>query len=312
MNNKGSILILTLTFIFVFILLGLGTIYQAGAHNRDAEKKRASMEAFWLADGAVQKAKNKIQKTPPVLVDTSDPAVALGRGTYDVYSATDPYCLTCLDRWVIRSEGLVQGQKRMIEAIAAKYDIDKALTTKGGVKDFDKCPMASITIDCAMVEEYLDFSFETVLNGITQADIVAAATRTYLNPANAGAVNPIEQVTVIYLTGNNNSLSLTTDNLVGEAFLLIDLSGVTSNGATQINISGNPDFRGVIWIIGEAELKGTAAIQGAVFVQGQTSLYTKVSGNVSLTFNAPAIRSALNHIGHPYLDTPEIISWREI
>ena len=60
-NKKGSILVLVLTFILIFTMLGLTSIHYAGLQNEDSEKRAASAQAFWYADGAIEYAKTKIQ-----------------------------------------------------------------------------------------------------------------------------------------------------------------------------------------------------------------------------------------------------------
>jgi len=312
MNKKGSVLVVTLGFIMVFSMLGVGSIYHASMQNVAAEKRRQSMEAFWLAEGGVEKAKTKLRQASSVLIPDSDSPVALGHGTYDVYSMADPGCPLCLDRWLVHSEGLVKNQPRTIEVIMAKYDIDNVLMTQGPIKDFENCPMASVGIDCSLVEENVDFSFESVLNGTSQQDIVNNADYTYTDPQNAGDVDPIAGITVIYLTGNNASLSLTTDNQTATTFLLIDTTQVTSNSKPNINIAGNGDFLGIIWVIGAVEIKGTTDIRGSVFVQSGSSNQTTVLGNANLEYDAVAIQGAIGAVGTSGVSTPAAIAWKEI
>jgi hypothetical protein len=312
MNNKGSVLVVTLSFITIFTLLGVGSIYHAGKQNEFTEKSRRSMESFWLADGGVEKAKDKIRMSPPVLISEGNAAISLGNGTYDVYSQQDPNCLTCVDRWLVHSQGVVNSQKRTIEAIVAKYDISKVLTTHGPIHNLDSCPMASLSVDCSLVDENVEFTFETVLNGITQQDLVNNAAYTYNNPGNAGDVDPIGGITVVNLTGNNSSLSLTADNQIDTAFLIVDMTGVTSNSTPTINITGNSAFRGIIWVVGEARINGTTDINGTVFVQGDSSDETRVLGDATFNFDASAIDDALHNLGTLNLGEPTIVSWKEI
>ncbi len=312
MGEKGSVLVLTLAFIFLFTLLGVASVHHAGLQNESAEEMRESMEAFWLADGGVERAKHYLRLSTPVLIPDSDAPVALGRGTYDVLSETDPYCPTCLDRWRIFSKGMVRNQTRKIEVIMGKYDIDKVLTTRGPVKSFEKCPMASVSVDCSKVSPDTYFTFETVLNGLTGAEIYAAATHVYDDPSNAGDIDPIEGVTWINLTGNNHSVNLTTDNQNGSSFVVVDTTQVTSNVTPTVNIAGNPDFKGIIWVLGESEITGTTTISGTVFVQGDENEETTALGNLTLAFDPQAIQEALGHIGSPKLGTPGVIAWREM
>ena len=313
MDNKGSILVITLGFILIFTLVGFGAIHFAGLQNQDAEKKNFSIKAFWIAEAGLERAKNKIQHDP---TDTQrDFSEELESGQqYNAYSMPDPQCTWCQDRWLVHSEGLVKGQKRTIEAIIAKYDIKDVLMTQGPIKDLENCPMASLEIDCNLVKENVDFSFETVLNGLTKEDIITRAAHTYNNPHNSNDVNPIGGITVVNLTDNNSSLSLNTDNQSDSAFVVIDTTQVTSNSSPTINIGGNIAFQGIIWIIGQAEIKGTTTIHGAVFVQSGPAEETKVLGNAVLEYDAAAIVDAIDTIDADEVQIPQIISgsWEEI
>lgn len=312
MRQEGSVLVVGIGFMLAFTAVGLSALRLAGHFNLNAETRRFSQEAFWLADAGVEEAKNKLQKASPILVPETRAPVSLGEGTYDVVSVTDPGCVGCIDRWKVDATGTVEAHTRSVEAVVARYDIDKVLETQGYVRDLEDCPTASVTVDCSLIEERSSFTIESVLNGLTQSDIVAAASHIYNDPQNAGDVDPIENVTVIYLTGNNSSLSITTDNQTGPAFLLIDTSGVTSTSTPTINIAGNPAFYGVIWIIGEVELKGTATINGSIFVQGDPNGETKMTGNLEMNFDPAAIDASIGTIGAPSLNTPQLISWKEL
>jgi hypothetical protein len=146
---------------------------------------------------------------------------------------------------------------------------------------------------------------------------MAAATHTYIDPANAGDVNPIEGVTVVVLTADNHSLSLTTDNQTSPAFILIDTSGVTSNADPNISINGNSAFQGIIWIIGQAKLNGTTDINGAVFVECGSTVETKLTGDATLIYDANAIGDAIDAVGGALgsgseVGVPHLISYKEI
>src|SRR5262245_11499951 len=154
-NNRGSILILTIGAIFVFTLLGISSVYVSSLQNQIAEKQRAQAQALWLADAGVEKAKHYLRKSPPVLLaNNSAPAVSTD-GTFGVTSVKDPGCATCVDRWQVHAEGTVNtgkytgsgtlANKRAIEAIIAKYDIDNAISAEGTVNS-DCTPNGSAEI----------------------------------------------------------------------------------------------------------------------------------------------------------------------
>lgn len=334
-NNQGSILIITLGAIFVFTLLGTTSIYVSSLQNQIADKQRALTQAFWLADAGIEKAKYYLRQEPPVYIDDDDAAVAMGQGTYDVYSEDDPDCPGCIDRWYARSEGIVAVGKytgsaqvthtRTIEAIVARYDIENAITATGTVND-DCTPDGSATIT-GTCEQEQEFSFESVFNGTSAADFrnqAIAANLHYLDPNNAGDVDPIEDVTwvdldvknKVNLSTANMPLDLVADpsgNTVLAAFIIVDTTQASTNPIPQVHIDGNLDFRGVIWIIGEAEIKGTSNIRGAVFVDGHPAGDTKVTGDADITFDPEAIDDAIETFSTSiFPGAPAIISWHEI
>ena len=110
-----------------------------------------------------------------------------------------------------------------------------------------------------------------------------------------------------------------TDNILNNqtVFLIIDTSGSGGSGKKlpSINITGNPDFKGIIWIIGSAELKGTTEIEGTIFVEGDGSNETKLSGNLTLQFSDQRIEEAVTLLGYSDIfppGKPKIVEWKEI
>jgi Tfp pilus assembly protein PilX len=54
-NQKGSILAITIALVLIFALFGLSAIYVSGLQNEAMVKQIASTEAFWLAEGGLNK-----------------------------------------------------------------------------------------------------------------------------------------------------------------------------------------------------------------------------------------------------------------
>jgi len=321
MNNKGSLLVVTLTFVLIFTLLGFGAIRLAGLQNELAEKQEWSMEAFWLADGAVARAS---QQLPTKLFPAGQYVnIPLGNGTYDVSSARDVIkdsqgnvIYTYQFQWVIDAQGTVRNQNRKIHAILSALDMRFNIMTRGTIKDMDKCPQSSIIIDCTLVKEHANFSLDNFFQGLNTAAIKNMADYTYRDPNNAGDVNPISGLTVVNLV-EKSSLNITTDNSNGTVLLIVDTTAVSGNPQKppQINIEGNPYFFGVIWIRGEAKITGTSRINGAVVVEGASMEETKLSGNLTLEYDEEAIERAVSLLGYSHLVPPgpiKIINWEEI
>ncbi len=334
-NENGSILVVSVGAILIFTILGLGSVKMAASQNQMAEEQRASTQAFWLAEAGLEKGRYFLLKSPSVFISESDLPQNMGNGTYDVSSGNDPDCPTCIDRWFIRSLGSVlTGQqisaaqinnKRTIEAIIARYDIKNAITSHGTIND-DCTANGSATIT-GTCEQNAEFTFEGVFNGTSAADFLSEAQADglyYLDPNNSGDVDPISDITWVDLIVKNK-LVINTDNMeldlvadpsgntVKAAILIVDTTQVQSMQPPQVHIDGNLVFRGIIWIIGEAEIKGTSDIMGAVFVDGDPVLDTKVTGDADITFDPIAVDETIDGFGLSiFPGEPAIVSWNEL
>ena len=67
-RKKGSILVVTLAFMLVFTLLGFWSIHYSFTQNEIAEKEKASAEAFWMADGAIEMEYENVVLSTPILL----------------------------------------------------------------------------------------------------------------------------------------------------------------------------------------------------------------------------------------------------
>lgn len=367
-NNRGSILIVTLSFVLVFTLLGFGSIHYAYVQNEIVEKEKASAEAFWLADGAIEMAFNKLENNPSDVISKSSPSVNLGQGVYDVFSSVDscpPTCSTSVqledgscpcESWVIQSYGLVDlgvasdGKDVQMRAIYVKagvdigdYNIDKAIETHGSVNNQDNegedgCERNEnkphIFGGC---KKFSVFTWEKVFNMTTEEKeaFLSAPDHAYLNPDNNG-IDVIEGLTYITMTGNNNTLNISTASqspkldengdpifdsngevLPQGSLLVIDTEQVTSTGGISISFIGDVAFRGIVWVIGEGKIAGGAGIYGAVFIDGGYTEDTFVGGNAGVYFSPSAIDEALGVLedgggGGGASGPLSFISWKEI
>ena len=158
---------MTILFIMVFSLLGLAAIFLAGTHNRIAENQKASDQAFWLADGALERARVALPGKlyyPGQYINIAEDA-----GTYDLssqkYRIIDDegnVIYTYKYRWLINTQGTVRGKTRKIEAFGGivgsfkkRKELEKA-----------KIPVISaftLDIDQNSLQNYLD---ENTLAGL--------------------------------------------------------------------------------------------------------------------------------------------------
>jgi hypothetical protein len=249
---------------------------------------------------------------------------------------------TCCESWIIKSFGTVSGQSRAIQAKVGQYqgdsNVDDALETRGGATNQDDCVIgqgdgnAELEGGC---EQYSDFTFESVF-GLPESWFLDPANMThyYLNPENnfvsdVPGTAAVEGYTYIEMTGSNKSMNITEDKQAYDedgvpiaSILVIDTTGVDENKQDQIQITigGNGVFRGIVWIIGNAQIVGGGnadGIYGAVFVDGDPEKTTKMTGTSEIHFSSEAIAEALGTSGiidvnDPLYGTRAIISWKEI
>lgn len=467
-DKKGSILVVTIGFVLVFTLLGFGSLHYAYVQNEVVEKEKASAEAFWLADGALQMAFNNLVNDPTALIAKTDYTPnSTDPKQYDVFSEADscpppictdeereedpelpvcteaerlqdpilctdadrsqdpglctsgsrvpdltgctqedrdlngglcpcqvnsscimlcpcesdvipcrgrcpceyadpPSCLgrcpcettdpqscpchstdtcpdkmigrcacevsgSCCESWILQSYGEVNYnvgiESRAITAKAGEdlggCDLDNAIETWGYVnRDRDCEPDGNAVIEGGCEQE-AEFTFQSVFKRDKQW-FLDNADHEYLNPEN-NFDGIVSGITVITMTGSNKSLNITEDKQEYQAdgvtpvasLLIIDTTGVDSNKNVMITIAGNGVFRGIVWIIGGAQIVGTSEIQGAIFVAGDEEDETKVSGTTDIYYSTAAIQEALATFlpdgcdGGGYATGLTFISWNE-
>ncbi len=306
-NNRGSILVTTLGFALVFTFFGFSSIYVGTVQNELAEKRRSSQEAFWMADGAVQKAKSQL---PGLSVPHNENNTLLGNGSYDL-----AVVLVSPSRWKATSKGVIGDQSRSIEAEIGRYNIENAITTEGTLND-DCLPDGSAQISgiCAQGAE---FSFESIFNGLSKNDIKNLPGTTQYDNINGNGVTDIPangdlpQVTgVTYVTyaGNNNDSLHVPENSSDSGFLIIDAS--QSTGSITFNVTGGT-FHGIIWVMGDVSVTGNPSISGAMFIENSND--TKIGGTANISFDASDVASAIEELGTSFTNKkPDIVSWKEI
>lgn len=351
MNNRGSVLVATLGLVLIFLLFGLASIHHAGEQNLDADRRQSSVEAFWMAEAGLEVARSKLGESPVdiiapdkvCMVDKShvnypncgdtDSFSQMDNGELHVYSEQDPDCPTCIDRWHIRSygeaytynpDGSVNSELRGIDALAAYYDIDNAITTHGTVNG--SCVAggsATITGNCIPNHNFTLFS----IFGMTLAELTASAQANALDSTSPAYSSPgsvdhefhlsspsqlfeVDGVTVIYLEGNLGKMTINTDDptvYAGPTLLIVDSSG-TSSPQSEIKINGGAGLCGVIWSIGEATINGTSVVRGAVFIDGSPVVDNAVLGNTNIIFDPVCVDLVA---GGYNTGTPGIIAWEE-
>ncbi|MCK4882974.1 MAG: hypothetical protein KAS92_08120 [Candidatus Omnitrophica bacterium] len=305
MNKNGSVLTLTLVFVLVFLLLGLAIIHYAGLQLTAAEDREASLEAFWLADGAVAMAFGKLKNNTTDTILGSAIFSGLGRGIYDVYSYADSCPPTCAVNdmvggvcpcvsWAIKSYGTVNDQSRAIYAKAGQdfggYDIENAIETHGTINDL---PKNAYTSPCSKTDkdpeiyggcsEYSEFSFEKVF-GLTTAEkeaFLAAPKYYYNDPANAGDVPIIGGLTKIDVVGNNCGLNINTASQIPQTDPDTDLPILDENGypiaqGSFLYVDASACSNVSIGFNGNVVFRGIIWVVGEAAILGDSGIYGAV------------------------------------
>jgi cytoskeletal protein CcmA (bactofilin family) len=113
------------------------------------------------------------------------------------------------------------------------------------------------------------------------------ATYKYTNPPNNKM--PVEKITWI-----SNGFEITQDGWVGGGIMIV-------NG--DLKITGGT-FDGVIWVIGKLSISGNPVINGSIFVEGEATVDTTITGTAKISFDPSAIDGAFSNLS-------TVLSWQE-
>ena len=198
-NERGSILALTVCFVLVFTMLGFSAIQLATTQDEIADKERASLEAFWLADGALERAKSKMLVTNSIV------------GSIDNYRSYATTVRTDNNAGffnsTVEATGTVNNKKRKIQSEGTVDFRGIVLNIKNfGTGGAQKIPVGTFANPEATGGwSGVSFSgngkpdFDQFFPGVEESDIINVATKIYTNPTSIPT--NLSYVTVI----NNNA-----------------------------------------------------------------------------------------------------------
>jgi cytoskeletal protein CcmA (bactofilin family) len=202
----------------------------------------------------------------------------LGNGEYDV---TITPVSGFSYRWTIESVGSVNIVTRRIRVVVVvRPDVTTAMTISGNL---DIKGNAQVNGD---VVKNTTPSFEEVF-GVTKEEMQDNATYKYTNPPNNKM--PVEKITWI-----NNGFEITQDGWVGGGITIV-------NG--DLKITGGT-FNGIIWVIGKLSISGNPVINGSIFVEGEVTVDTTITGTAKISFDQSAIDAAFSN-------SSTVLSWQE-
>jgi len=274
-RNGGAILALVVIVLVVVNVLGVGLLSQSAMNAIEVVKKVQSTQAFWIAEGGLGMAISYLPNMP----ETNPFSGTLGNGEYDVtITPVDGYS----NRWTIESVGSVDTATRRIRAIVVvRQDITTAVTVSGGLEVKGS---AEVNGD---VKENTTPCFIDVF-GMTKEEMQDSATHIYTNPPNNKM--PVEKITWV----NDSDFRITEDGWVGSGILIV-------NG--DLKITGGT-FDGIIWVIGKLNISGNPVIDGSIFVEGEVTVDTTITGTADISLNQSAIDEAFRNLS-------TFLSWQE-
>jgi hypothetical protein len=231
-------------------------------------------KAFYLAEGGLGMA---ISDLP----NTNSLSGTLGDGEYDV---TITPVSGFSNRWTIESVGSVNMATRRIRAVVVvKPDVTTAMMMSGSL---DIKGNAEVN---GLVVENTTPNFEDVF-GETKEEMQDNATYKYTNPPNNQT--PVEKITWI---DEDHKFEITqTGSWVGSGIMIVD---------GDLDMTGGT-FDGVIWVIGKLSISGNPVIKGSIFVEGEVTVDTTVTGTAKISFDQSAIGDAFSNLN-------AVLSWQE-
>ena len=308
-NNKGGTLLISCLAVMFLTIIAGAYVLCGTTEGKMAHRYNSSSEAFWLADGGLQRALRALALSP-VSIPTTSPAVLSETlntdHNYSVIYYSEP---NTQDRWTATSVGTANGITRTVTGDIGKYDIANALTSTGNV-----AINGNIDINGTVVGNAA-FTFESVFNGWGYQDFCNNATHKYPSNINCSTAtgtgnngynngSTISGITIVNFDSNQPNLSLNS----GSGMVIVD-SRSSTNATPTVSVNSNINFSGIIWIIGNATINGNGDIHGAVFVNGNA---TVGNGNANVTYDAAAINSAVSNFGSTFTSkAPYVLSWGE-
>ncbi|MGE0269533.1 MAG: hypothetical protein AB7S78_13875 [Candidatus Omnitrophota bacterium] len=310
-NKRGSVLIITLGFVVAFTLLGMASLHYAMVQNEETERQKASMEAFWLADGAVEQAKAKY----PGFIAKDEPAVHLLNSAgetdfnryYDVYSGRkkDEFGNDRLSRYIVLSYGKVNGQLRFVKAEIDGFSLpDNPLIAR---LEPINSPVPPVILE--KIDHFAQESCDDEL-----LDVISPETFT--------------GVTCLKVEQNKNITVPIPSETEKANVLVIDVTKINENSIVP-TITFDSVFNGIILVKGNVKLNETnlqnvkLQINGTLLVDGLVEFVDTNSNSKSdseIVFDSVKVDEALKLL--PFYEIkngnfinnrdPRIISWEEV
>lgn len=307
MNKRGIALIISYIVIIIIITLSAAFVTRSISEGNIVRRHTESTQAFWLAEAGIASA----------LEGLPSPATVNGNMTVDnkqgSYTAVINPVGGFASRFEITSTGSIGNSQRMLRVVAElppgpnPLSITDAIATTGGLTikgSVDINPDDSYETNSTL-------SFEDVF-GVAKEAVRNIADHIYTNPSENQ--QPVDGITCVDLTGDTPQTATTykiSSNWSGNGILIIDgHRNDSTDDIAALEISGNWDFDGVVWVIGKIKISGTPVITGGVFAESSVDVDSTLTGNATLNFSSEEVGESFALLGA--LSSPEIITWQEL
>ncbi len=285
-DERGSVLIVTMGFVVVFTMLGMASIHHAMSEHRAVAARKASMEAFWLADGAVQLAKAKL----PAVRSIAEAATVLDTNrSFDYVSETSPGRVF---EWKVQAYGLVNGERRSIIANISNSNFpDYPVTTSNPI------PNLPFFLNPGEVKEKPNLSFNETFNipeGTNIQESFCSPGHVFVNDIDP---NGFDQITCLTFDTNDEGVEVPVPQNPN-TILVIDVTGANQNHNATPFILFQGSVEGIVYIKGDTEIIIDDGIQikGSVFLEGESKI---IAGGLpegftgDIKFNGQAVDGAI-------------------
>lgn len=296
MNKRGVAIIFS--FLATILLMGfLSVIFiQTQAETRLARRQAHSINALWLAEAGIAKAKSVLgapTNVSGIITNSSDHSG--NTYTYNVVStqigSTGYY--TVVSTGTVTSPGSVISRTvsatiKVVPPDPSKFQF--CVETTGAELSYKSKNVANAPDPAHPVETSSSQTF-TNLFGVDMAAMEAMATP--VAPSGTIAASGISWVNA---TGDPPAVSV--QHLSGSGILVI-------NGNLRLTGTDAP-FNGILYVIGSLFMSGNNTINGTVFVESAAEISDVITGSSLVSYNAANIASSLGSLG-----AKSIVSWKE-
>ncbi len=312
-HEKGQVVVFAMLMMLVLVILGTSIVYLVIYESKSIIKSKAGVQSFYIASAGVHKALWEIGQddtyTGEVNTTFSEGVFTITVSTtavtnqYQIVAtgytpdAISPVRTTNIRVVCLSSSGVMSPTSALACNSSVTLKGNATIDGRPDVYGVSVPAGQTVTIQGASAVYGIPSEVGTAdtivfddVFGMTQAQMQALATTTYVDPANNAAVTGITWVSFV----SDSQFQITASGWTGDGILIVD---------GNLKITGGT-FDGIIYVIGDLSITGNALIRGAIFVEGTAALTT---GTPNINYNSVSIQDAADELG----SSIQILSWEE-